>query len=403
MGILTKLYTTINNKIIFDIKKEHPSVQEQISFLNDFGDPKDVIERSYSKYQCLLFYCYSKKQKVFLNTLCALALLVLLPIYRIKGIRHDKKLKHYKPEDRLLRKAAKRIPITDIFPSKLSGQYKESVDYEGVSYSQIYMTKDASSYLWRAIRRYPFRFHYHMVLLIRLSQASYLLSRYTPACITTYVCERKFADPILTEYYASHDVRYHGFMHGDYLFSIEQAFMHYTKYWVWAKHYEDLFRTLRCDFDTEIYKPGKYSGIVKPRESVDQYDYYATYYFSDETEESVEIVKNALLKLQEAGHRCKVRPHPRFSNKELILKEFQGIIDIEDTNEMTIEASLECSYLTITQVSTVLSQAYYSGKKIVIDDISNPKAFGELREKRYILIDKADMLFSELLNQEEHL
>ena len=74
---------------------------------------------------------------------------------------------------------------------------------------------------------------------------------------------------------------------------------------------------------------------------------------------------------------------------------------VENTSTVTIEESLECSFLTIALVSTVLSQSYYSGKKIIIDDMSNPKVFSELRDKRYILIDKADMLLSELLEQED--
>ena len=108
-------------------------------------------------------------------------------------------------------------------------------------------------------------------------------------------------------------------------------------------------------------------------------------------------MKNALLKLQRKGQKCKVRPHPRFSDLNLIKELFQGEILIEDTSKTTIEESLECSYLTIAFASTVLSQAYYSGKIIVIDNISNPKRFNQLREMKYILIDKANMLFSEVV------
>ena len=42
MGVLTKVYTTINNRILFDNKKEHPSVQEQQKYLSMFSEPKKM-------------------------------------------------------------------------------------------------------------------------------------------------------------------------------------------------------------------------------------------------------------------------------------------------------------------------------------------------------------------------
>lgn len=396
MGLLTKIYTTINNKIIFNAEADRPSVDEQKAFLNSFPEPKDDFERSYFKYRCLMFYCYDKKSKIFINTISFFGLCLLLPYYRIRGLKLNKKISEYKPKNRMLRKATQRIPIDDIFPEEMNN-YKRCCEYDTIPYSSLFLTKDTYK-LFRKIRsQHFFNFHYLLVMLIRLSQADYLLVKYSPKCIVTYVCEREFADPILTGLYKSHNVEYHGFMHGDYLFSIEQAFMKYTKYWIWEDHYRKLFNTLRCSFPTQIYTPPKNMGIVKPREKVEDYDYYATYYFGKETKESTMIVKNALMKLQKKGYKCKVRPHPRFSNLERIDSIFKGQIDIEDTKSVSIEESLECSYLSIAFASTVLSQAYYSGKKIVIDDISDKKAFEQLRDKEYILIDKADMLFSELL------
>lgn len=401
MGVLTKVYTTINNRILFDNKKEHPSVQEQQKYLSMFSEPKNMLEHSFFKYQCLLFYSYSKRQKLLMNVISFLALIILVPFYRLKGFKYDRTILHYQPQNKLLRKATKRIPIKDIYPEKMDKLCDSIVEYDGVSYSSIYLTRDAFSEFIKAAVKYPFCFHFHMVLLIRLAQACFLLTQYKPSIITTYVCEREFADPLITEYYEAHGVQYHGFMHGDYLYSLEHAFMHFTKYWVWADHYNSLFRLLRCSFQTEVYVPLKYSGIVRPRNRVEDYPYYATYYFGDETADSIKIVKNILSKFQSYGFKCKVRPHPRFSNVELINKICGKEIMVENTSTVTIEESLECSFLTIALVSTVLSQSYYSGKKIIIDDMSNPKVFSELRDKRYILIDKADMLLSELLEQED--
>lgn len=397
MGLLTKIYTSINNHILFDPEKNQPPVKAQKDFFSSFPDPKDDVERSFFKYQCLLFCSYSRHQKLLVNTLCFFALSLFIIYYRLRGLKFDYDLSNYKPQDLLLRKIGKTIPIADIFPEKLNGYFAETVDYQGIPYKKLFISNDAYLLFKKVSARHRFAFHYRLVVLMRLASACFLLANYHPRAVTTYVCEREFADPLLTSFYQAHGVEYHGFMHGDYLFSIQFAFMKLSKYWIWSDHYERMFRSLNCEFETEIYTPGKYSGIVKPRKSVEDYDYYATYYFSDETKASIELVKDALLKIKAKGLKCKVRPHPRFSNKEAIRQSFEKDFYVEDPAQTTIESSLENTYLTIALVSTVLSQAYYSKKKIVIDDISNPSKYLELFDKDYILIDKADYLLSDLI------
>ena len=105
-------------------------------------------------------------------------------------------------------------------------------------------------------------------------------------------------------------------------------------------------------------------------------------------------------RIQSKGYKCKVRPHPRFSNTALINAVFAKDYEVEDPKKVSIEESLDSTYLTIALVSTVLSQAYYSNKKIVIDDLSNKKRYSQLKEEDYILIDKTDYVLSELIGEE---
>lgn len=400
MDLMTKIYTAINNKILFSTKRKNPSVGEMNEYLRSFSEPKNEFERSFYKYKCLIFCHYSIPQRILINTISFFAIILLPLLFRIRGCKYDAKMSGYKPSNRLLRNAGRRIPIKDIFPYMLEKKYPEIAEYGEISYLKLFMTKDAFNIFRKALSEHPISFHYLTVLLIRLSQACFFLNKYKPSCVVTYVCEREFSDPIITMYYESHSVEYHGYMHGDYLYTIEQAFMHYSKYWVWSEHYKNLFEILRCEFETEIYTPMKYSGIVKPRHTIDDYDYYATYYFNgDESEEAINVIKKTLIQLKKKGYKCKVRPHPRFSNADLIRKLFKDDFVVEDTSSVSIEESLECSYLTIALVSTVISQAYYSGKRIVMDDISDVERFRQLHERRYILVDNVDMLLSDLLKK----
>lgn len=396
-SLLKRFYSIVNNRILFDPEKVELAVSKQKEYLVAFPEPKDGTERSFYKYKCLLFHSYSKMQFFFLNILSLFALMFFIPVLRLKGLKYDELLLHFQSNNLLLRKNYSAIPITDIFPTVLTQYYTYTVDYHEISYSDIFITQDAFNVFKNAFKVYPCYFHYQLVLLMRLAQACFLLSTYKPRCVTTYVCEREFADPILTEYYESHKVQYHGFMHGDRLYRISEAFMMYSTYWVWDAHYKNQFTSLRCSSLIKIYTPKKNSGIVKARSKIEDYDYFATYYFGMQTKESIELVKKAFVILKHSGYKCKVRPHPRFSNIKLIKKLFSEEFVVEDTSKVTIEESLECTYLTIAIKSTVLSQAYYSGKKIVLDNMSNPKVFEELREKGYLFIDKRDFLFSEVL------
>ena len=396
MNLLTRVYTSINNKIIFDPKLSHPLIEEQKKYIESFPDPRDEYEQSFFKYKCVAFYYYHGIRKIILNFISAVVIGPLYLFYRIKGKYNNQFFERYIPQDKLLRKALPTIPIDDIFPEELERLYADIKSYSGMDYSKIFLPDIASEIFKNVFKQHPYSFHYLLVVLIRLSQQSFLLAKYKPKCITTYVCEREFADPLLTMLSEKYGVRYEAFMHGDYYFSSFHAFMHYSRYWIWSDYYKDMFTLLKCKQDMRVYVPKKYSGIAQAQKSEQEYSYFATYYLTGESEESIIAIKEVLEILNRKGKKCKIRPHPRFSDISFINRTFEGYY-IEDAGKITLKSSLDTSYLAISTCSTVLSQAYYSGKKIIVDDCSNKILFEELKKAEYIYIDAADMLLSELL------
>ena len=402
MNLLTKVYTSINNKILFDPELSHPLIEEQKKYIESFPDPRDEYERSFFKYKCVAFYYYHGIGKILLNFISVVVIGPLFLFYRIKGKQNNHFFEKYTPKDRLLRKTSLTIPIDDIFPEELECLYADIENYCGMDYSKIFLPDIASKIFINVVKKHPYSFHYLLVVLIRLSQQSFLLAKYSPKCITTYVCEREFADPLLTMLSEKYGVRYEAFMHGDYYYSSFHAFMHYSRYWIWSKHYKEMFTLLKCKQDMRVYIPKKYSGIAQAQKSELEYAYFATYYLTGESEEALIAIKVILEILNNKGKKCKIRPHPRFSNISFVNKTFDGYY-IEDTGKVSLKDSLDTSYLAISTCSTVLSQAYYSGKKIIVDDCSNKTLFEELKKAEYIYIYAADMLLSELLKSlDEH-
>ena len=183
-------------------------------------------------------------------------------------------------------------------------------------------------------------------------------------------------------------------MHGDYLYQLCFAFQRYTRYYTWDKTYNAMFNNLRCNFPMTIYKPDKLKGIA---EKIDNHEcrYFATYYFSDETKESAKKIYKIFKAFSDIGLRCKIRPHPRFSDISMLLKVFSDI-EIENFKAYSLSDSIRDSMYIIGLNTTVLSEGYFSGKNIVIDNMSMEARYLELKNKGYIMMSRPHLLLSEL-------
>ena len=97
--------------------------------------------------------------------------------------------------------------------------------------------------------------------------------------------------------------------------------------------------------------------------------------------------------------KCSIRPHPRYSNLKLINDIFKDTnINIEDAKKVSVESSMENTENIIGLKSTVLLQAYYGGRQIILDDLSDINLFNVLHDSGYILLKKEYKLLSDVIN-----
>ena len=73
-------------------------------------------------------------------------------------------------------------------------------------------------------------------------------------------------------------------------------------------------------------------------------------------------------------------------------------IEIEDTSQWTLSKSITVSLYIVGLNTTVLSQAFFSNKNVVIDDISNAEKYKQLDERGYVMIKRKHILLSQLKN-----
>ena len=387
------VYTKINKKIIYNFNKEHASVQEQRNFVDSLSKPKDDFELAYNHYRTLNFYAYDKWMIFLLNAIAVF----LLPLIWLKNRKILDLGENTEKQGIVL--ARTNIKTDDILPPDFKKRYG---NFKVVDLTQKHgMDPIAREIFKQCARRKLFHPYFLLIILQKLIDNSSLIADHEPKAIAVFAKERDFSAPIISLYCEMREVEYASFMHGDYTYSIDKAYQRFSRYYVWDEHYIKMFTELKWDMDKyEVYIPEKLKGIVQPHED-GQYEYYITYYFGAESEKRIRGVHQAFKILREAGYNCKIRPHPRFSNIEYLKTVFDGFY-MEDPKQVTLEESLDVTKYAAALNSTVLSQAYYSGKEYVIDDYSDPDRFASLEDRQYIMLYKPHKLLSQLVQEAEN-
>jgi hypothetical protein len=183
-------------------------------------------------------------------------------------------------------------------------------------------------------------------------------------------------------------------MHGEKVFNIRDTFSQFDRYFVWDEHYINLFIELRMDKDQfRVSHPETLKLDIQTQE-VPLYDF--TYYLGGEDPVERPIIRDALLRTGAPGSRICVRPHPHYSDPVEIKRIFSGF-QIENPVDVPLNVSLARTRFAVSLYSTVLYQAYSSGKDTIIDDVTNKAKYEKLRDLRYIMVEKPHRKLSEFM------
>lgn len=366
------------------------------NYIHSLSQPKDCVDLSFCKYKCRMRH-FSFGKRVIL-TLASIPMLMLLAVKRGRATGSVPDV----PTSTLLLEESPLISSEDIFPEALKEDYSEMVAILRSGRPQAPFTSTARSLYRRARRSHPLSFHYGFWVAKELSIYSGYLIDYSPRAIAVYDAERNVALPVITELCERHGCKFISFMHGEYPYESIQAFMGFSKYYVWDEHYVRLFRDdLRCKIGSyEVYIPPKYrkAHVLPGRESKVDHDF--TYYLSGEKAESFPSIAATLLALQAKGYRCAVRFHPRCSDRLAVFEGFEGLC-IEDPNETSMEESLRSTLRVVGVFSTALLEAWACGVDVVVDDISDPDLYRYLIERQGAILCRRHKLMSEFFSTNE--
>lgn len=381
--------TELLKKIAVKIEKKQNTlftypVEKQKKYLQSFAEPKNGFERGYFQYCCQM-KLYGKFYHSILNVLAY----PLSLYYRLKL-----KKSVATPEKKVDAVFFNDGKPFNIIPNSVIDAYEQ---IENISDVERCLSKQDRIFLKKIYRKHPFSWMLWLKLILKISQYSWAITKYSPTAVIS-CSEYSFTAPILTEYCHSRGVKLINVMHGEKLFDMRDSFSGFDEFYVWGEEYVNLLCSLRADreqFRIEVPKSLK----IEQKEGVEiKFDY--TYYLGAETETELKKIGENLKLLQDNGCKVCVRPHPRYSNMDLVNKIF-CFANVEKVAETTIEESLLQTRNAISLFSTVLTQAYHSGLSIVIDDICATEKYEKLNELQYVMLSVEHKKLSKIVGEKK--
>lgn len=353
---------------------------DELSYISGLDEPTDDIERSYKQYQC---QCYLRKKYAtlllnFASSICAPFFIFYCLLRRASLIKEYDIVYSISIKDKSI------IPnsLIECYPQKYITN-----EYDGFSLNY----KDLK-FILALISHYPFSPYFILKNIIKISIYRYFITAYNPKAIAIN-SEFSCCSSIMTKYCEDQSIEHINIMHGEKLFYIRDSFFRFTKCFVWDDFYIELFKKLRAIENVFIIeKPQSLIiDLKKLRGLIPVVDFKYILFENTKLEEVSATLKN----LKERGYSVKVRPHPAYSNLELVRELFDSN-DIEDCN-ISIQTSVANSKHVISLYSTVLYQAYLNGIDYILDDINYLEEFEKIKELDYILISKKHNNLSDVL------
>lgn len=366
------------NKTQFDVP-----ILKQYAYMNSLGMPTDDIDRSYKQFLCQNYFVpFWKKCVWWIVGLLATPIAVLVLFVKGRSFHFVKRI------DTI----AENKGMDEIIPAALYEKYEINHSFWNAGFG---LSVNDVKYIVKYILgwRQPY-FVFKIVLLI--AQYGPKITKYHPKRLIEY-SEYSFGSSVITDYCHSRGVKHINVQHGEKLRYIRDSFFHYDECYVWDEHYVNLFKEMHAE-------PSQFKVAVPPSLHIDSKAHsnpsvYACYkyYLAADTEEDIKNIVESMAFAKREGKTVKYRIHPRYTDLN-VLRKYVGDDEIELPNDVSILESISNMEYAVGSYTTVLLQAYLSGKKVLLDDVTYKKRFEQLKEYGYILANDC----FEVLSQKQH-
>lgn len=348
------------------------SIEEQERYLERLGEAKNDIDCGYKQYLCQNYFTRPKWKIVAFNIAAAIIMPFLTLYYLIKGLC----VKQGDTIDAMIEKKG----MDEVVPEEVIEKYHpDNTQWDkgaSMSFSDIL-------FLLKLVCRAPHYPYFVLKAWMNVVLYSDMIRRHRPKVMIQFG-EFSFSSSILTAYCHFKGVKHVDVMHGEKLYYIRDAYFHYDEAYVWNQHYVDLFKMLRAE-------PTQFRIALPPSMRIDTVKYsnplaYADYkyYLANFSEEEIISIVDSMNFARNESKSVKYRPHPRYSDMTL-LRKYVPEENIENPRMVPIQESIANMGCAVGSYTTVLVQAYFSGKDILLDDVTFIRQYDKLKELKYIL------------------
>lgn len=356
------------------------SVAKQKTYLNKFSKPKDNFERSYNQYLC------QKKGLSFFNNTAMNLGCFFLYFYYFYFKKNDQINTNNEKYNALFISSPSNYSC---IPESLFDEFKTIKQKENKGF---YLTKSDKALIKILAKKHRLSFFFLTKCLLKVAMYSKNIAQHNPEAIIV-TSEYSFTSSVLTQYCNNNNIIHIDIMHGEKLFFIRDSFFNFDRCYVWDQHFVDLFNQLRAkdnQYIIEIPPSQEKWKAISIKQDID-----FTYYLGDESKELLLEINKNLIKLQSNGYKIAIRPHPVYSPLEFINEKFIDF-EIEDSS-IDIQHSILRTKAVISLYSTVNRQAYNNNVKYVIDDISDPEHYNQMRDLQYYFIKEKHSVLSDFI------
>lgn len=358
------------------------SVEKQQEFLQSLGEAISDIDRGFKQYLCQNFFVFPKWKILLFNFAGAIVLPFVVLYYLMKGLG-VRKGEHI---DAMI----ERKGMDEVVPDVVREKYHPDNRYWNMGASMAF--RDIK-FLLRLIIHAPHHPYFVLKAWMNVTLYSDMIRRHSPSVMIQFG-EFSFSSSVLTAYCHQYNIKHIDIMHGEKLFFIRDAYFHYDECYVWDIHYANLFCSLNAESSQfHVALPGSLKIDTTRYVNKTVYADYK-YYLAAISETKIKTIVESMAFAAKEGRTVKYRPHPRYTDLE-ILRKYVNEEDIENPRSVGILESISNLEYAVGSYTTVLSQAYFSGKKVLLDDMAYQQQFAQLKKMRYILAEKKYELLSD--------
>jgi len=378
MSILRKIKNLPTKKEIWNL--DHLKIIDEVQQAYSVDTH---IDRSFAQFSCLK-KSYKHKTSAILADLIVVFPLIITILFFLLVVLFNTLLRK-KPLK--LKATIAVLPSIDVLPSRVT-----------VDKNFYFVTKKGlSSFLDLEdlffIKKHLFKKITHPYFFLKCIYKLYKYSGLTKSeCDNIYISnEYCFTSSILTKYLNENGIKVTNCMHGEKLLNCRDAFCTYDHFIIWDNHYQILFDKMGCKANFSIDTCEAIDLILTPDYSEDTSVIY--YLQGNESSRDLANIKRNLeqLKNQYDTDLILVKEHPRFKSPYL-----GKYFSEENVFHGPLIESLKKSIVVSGSYTTILFQVYKSRDTLGFPKIHIKKT-DSLEKLEYIMLDKADGFFNEML------